>query len=158
MKKQLEVAIIKANSATFQDCELYWLLSRTQLEFVLKELEIFSSSPFVATAKYEEAMLPVINLEKYYGLAEKEDKGPSKYYIIRSVNEKKELVKLIVETPESPKIQKLETDFTSFPSLLLPQNSANVLGMYSLQAGKIAVVPDFIGMTQSLHWRENKEL
>jgi len=158
MEKQLEIASIKANTGSFHGREIYWLLSRTQLEFALKEVEIFSSPPFVTTAKYQEAMLPVINLEKYYGLEEKERNGSPKYFVIRSVNEKKELVKLIIKTPQTLKIQKLETDFKSFSSLLFPQNSANVLGMYSLGTGKLGVVPDFVGMTQSLQWKDTQGL
>lgn len=157
MKKQLEIAIVNANSAPIQGYEICWLLSRTQVEFALKEVEIFSSPPFATAAKYQEAMLPVINLEKYYGLEQKEGNGLTKYFVIRSVNEKKELVKLIIKTPQALKMQKVETDFKPFPSLVLPQNSVNVLGVYALGTGKLGVVPDFIGMTRSIRWQENQD-
>jgi hypothetical protein len=158
MKKQLEIATIKANSANFQGCELYWILSRNQLEFLFKEIEIFSSPPFVATAKYKEAMLPVINLEKYYGLEEKDLSGASKYLVIRSVNEEKELVKFIVQTSQTLKIHKLESEFESLQFPTLPQNSKDVLGMYSLATGKVGVVPNFVGMSRSLQLRGNQDL
>ncbi len=157
MKKQLEIITIKANSASFNGCALYWIFSRTQLEFVLKEVEIVSLRPFVSAAKYQDDTLPVVNLEKYYGLEENRKNGPAKYFVIRSVNEQKELVKLIVETPQSLKIHKLETNFKSLQSLVLPQNSAAVLGMYPLGSGKVGVVPDFVAMTRSLGQRENQE-
>ena len=158
MKKQLEIAIIKANSNTFQGYQLYWLLSRTQLEFLFKEVEIFSSPPFVATAKYQEVMLPVINLEKHYGLEEKDENGSAKYLVVRSVNEKKEMVKLIIQMPKTLKIHKLETAFKSLQSMELPQNSEDVLGMYSLATDKIGVVPNFLGMSRSLQLRGNKDM
>ena len=158
MTKQLEIAIIKANSKALQGYELYWLLSRTQLEFLFKEVEIFSSPPFVDTAKYQEVMLPVINLEKHYGLQEKEENGPVKYLVVRSVNEKKEMVKLIIQMPQTLKIHKLETEFESLQSTELPQNSEDVLGMYSLATDKIGVVPNFLGMSRSLQLRGNKDM
>lgn len=158
MKKQLEIATIKVNSTIFQGCELYWLLSRNQLEFLFKEVEIFSSSPFVATAKYKDAMLPVINLEKYFGLEGKDENGPPKYLVVRSVNEKKELVKLIIQTSHTLRINKLDSEFQSLQSPVLPKNSKDILGMYSLATGQIGVVPDFVGMSQSLQLRGNQEL
>ncbi len=155
MKKQLEIATIKANNV-FQGCELYWIFSRNQLEFLLREVELFSSPTAVITAKYQEVMLPVINLEKYYGLAEKFKNGPPKYVVVRSVNEKKEMVKLIIQTPQSVKIQTVEEHFTSLQSSPnLPKNSEHVLGMYSLTDGKVGIVPDLVGMSRSIQKRGN---
>jgi hypothetical protein len=150
MKKQLEIATIKANSTTFLGCELSWILSRNQLEFIFKEIEIISSPPFAAKAKYQGVMLPVINLEKYYGLKEKDQNSMLKYLVVRAVNEKKELVKLIVQTSRTLKIQTLEKGAPSLQSPAFPKNSENVLGMYSLATGQLGIVPDFIGINSSL--------
>ncbi len=150
MKKQLEIALIKANSPTIQGMEFYWLFSRNQLEFLLKEVEIFLSPPLVATAKYQETMLPVINLEQHFGLAEKDQSGSPKYLVIRSADEKKELVKLIVETTQALKIQKLEPEWKASQETVLPKHGEHVLGMYFLAVDKLAVVPDFIAMSRSL--------
>ncbi len=158
MKKQLEIATIKANSPNLQGCELYWLLSRNQLEFIFKEIEIFSSPPFVATAKYQEAMLPVINLEKYYGLEENDPSGSRKYLVIRSINEEKKLVKLIVQTSQTLKIHKLESEFESLQFPALPQHSKVVLGMYSIATGQVGIVPNFVEMSRSLQLRGNRDL
>jgi hypothetical protein len=156
MKKQLEIATIKANNVTFQGCELYWIFSRNQLEFLFKELEVFSSPSLVATAKYQEVMLPVINLEKYYGLAQKAQTGAPKYLVVRSVNEQKELVKLIIQTPQTLKIQALEAGFMSLQSSpALPKNNKDVLGIYSLATDKLGIVPDFVGMSRSIRLRGN---
>lgn len=149
MKKQLEIATIKANITTFLGCELFWLLSRTQLEFLLKELEISSSPPFAAKARYQGVMLPVISLEKHYGLKEIDQKSPLKYLVVKSVNEKKELEKIIVQTPQTLKIQTLE-GISSMQAPALPRKSENVLGMYSLAPGKLGIVPDFTGIIHSL--------
>ncbi len=156
MKKQLEIATIKANNVTFQGCELYWIFSRNQLEFLFKEVELFSSPTSVITAKYQEVMLPVINLEKYYGLAEKFKNGPPKYIVVRSVTENKELVKLIIQTPQPLKIQTVEEGFTSLQaSPKLPKNSKDVLGMYSLAPDKVGIVPDLAGMSRSIQTQGN---
>ncbi len=158
MKKQLEIATIKANSDNLQGFELYWLLSRKQLEFLFKEIEVFSSPNFVATAKYQETMLPVINLEKYYGLEENEPSGSIKYLVIRSVNEEKEMVKLIIQTSQTLKIHKLESGFDSLQFPILPKNSKDVLGMYALATGQVGIVPNFVGMSRSPELRGDQDL
>jgi hypothetical protein len=149
MKKQLEIATIKANTTTFLGGELFWILSRNQLEFLFKEIEISSSPPFAAKARYQGVMLPVISLEKHYGLKEIDQDSSLKYLVVRSVNEKKELEKVIVQTPRTLKIQTLE-GFSSLQAPALPRNSENVLGMYSFEPGKLGIVPDFTGIIRSL--------
>jgi len=158
MKTQLEIATIKANIASFQGCELYWLISRSQLEFLFKELEICSSPPFAAAAKYQELMLPVINLERFYGLVEQKRNGPPKYLVVKSVNDQKELVKVIVETPQPLKIHKLATGPKPLPLPSLPQNSEDVLGMYGFAEGKLGIVPNFAEMSRSLQLNGNQDI
>ncbi|MGB3223452.1 MAG: chemotaxis protein CheW [Desulforhopalus sp.] len=149
MKKQLEIATIKANITTFLGGELFWVLSRNQLEFLFKEIEISSSPPFVGKARYQGVMLPVISFEKHYGLKEMDQDSPLKYLVVRSVNEKKELEKIIVQTPRTLKIKTLE-GVSSLQAPALPQNSENVLGIYSLAPGKLGIVPDITRIIQSL--------
>ncbi len=150
MKRQLEIATIKSNSAHFHGWEIFWILSKNQLELLFKEMETFSSSPSMVTATYQDVMLPVINLENYYGLEVNGRSKPPKYLVVRSVNEKKELVKLIIEIPEKYTLQKLTAGFESLQSPVIPLNSENVLGVYSLAPGQLGVVPDFARISQSL--------
>jgi hypothetical protein len=153
MKKQLEIATFKANSPPFQGAELYWLFSRKQLEFVFREVEIFSSPPYVAAARYREIVLPVISLEKYYGLEEKDRLGSPKYLVVRSVDDQKQLVKLIVQMLQPLKIAPLASGPALSRAPSLPQNREDVLGMYSLATGMIGIVPDFAAMNRSLQQR-----
>lgn len=158
MKKQLEIAIIKANSLLLEGCELYWLVSRKQLEFLIKELEISPSPPFAAAARYRETVLPVINLEQYYGVEQSARNGSVKYLVLRSVDEDKELIKLIVETPGTVKLHKLEEGFVAMQIPAMPINNEDILGSYSLGTGKVGIVPDFASMLRRLRLPENKEM
>lgn len=150
MKRQLEIATIKANSTAFHGWEIFWILSKNQLELLFKELDMFSSSPSGDTAKYQDVMLPVINLENYYGLEVYDKSNQAKYLVVRSVNEKKELVKLIVEIPQKYTLQKLTEGLDPLESPVIPQNGENVLGIYSLAPGQLGVVPDFARISQSM--------
>lgn len=144
MEKIIEVVIIKANSYTISGADLYWLLSRQQLEFIFKDIDIFEEPPYAPTAQYRESMLPVISLEEYYGLQTREKPGQEKYLVVRAANDEKGVVKLIVETPNPVKIHRLESGFTPIASLALPRKATDVLGIYGLSKDKIAVVPDLV--------------
>lgn len=150
MKKQLEIATIKANSTDFHGWEIFWVLSKNQLELLFKEVEMFSSSPALVTAKYQDDLLPVVNLENYYGLEVRKRNNLPKYLVVRSVNEKKELVRFIIEIPQKYTLQKLATGIETMQAPMMAQNGENVLGLYALAPGQLGVVPDFVRIGQSL--------
>lgn len=158
MEIKLEVATMQANCEILDGYQLYWLVSRNQLEFILQHLEVFRSPPFAATAQYQEVMLPVISLEKHFGLTEKSSGKSSKYLVLRAADANQALIRLIVETPSSPKIQKLEKDSTSFTALALPKNNVDILGIYSLSESALAIVPDIAGISRSLKLRGDHAL
>lgn len=149
MDNQLEIAAVKANCFTVEGVELSWLFSRTQLEFVLKDVEILTSSPFIAKVQYGSAMLPVITLESYYGLENRESKTSAKYLVMRTVVQS-ELVKLIIETPKQVKIFTVNSSFSAINSLSLPQNEGDVLGFYLMPDGTVGAMPNIAKIYRSL--------
>ncbi len=152
--EKLEVATIRANCDQVNGYELYWAVSRNQLEFVLKNIEVFHSPPFVDTAQYREQLLPVVSLEKHFGLAGKESAKSPKYLVLRTANANQDLVRLMIETPVGVKLQKVEQGlFASFGTLTLPKNNMDVLGVYSLSERGLAIVPDIAGISRSLKVR-----
>lgn len=158
MEIKLEVATIQANCEPLNGYELYWLVSRSQLEIILQNIEVFRSPPFVATAQYQEVVLPVISLEKHFGLSEKKVEKSMKYLILRAANADQALVRLIAETPFPPKIQKLEKGVTTFGALALPKNNVDILGIYSMSPTVLAIVPDVAGISRSLKLRGDHAL
>lgn len=158
MEIKLEVATIQANCELQNGYRLYWLISRNQLEFILQHLEVFRSPPFAATAQYQEVMLPVISLEKHFGLVEENSGKSSKYLVVRAADANQKLIRLIVETPSSPKMQKLEMGFAAFGAFALPKNNVDIFGIYSLSESALAIVPDIAGISRSLKLRGDHAL
>jgi len=153
MEKQHEIALIRARCLPIEKHDVYWLFSKSQLEFVLKDVELFASPSRVPTARYRDTMLPVVSLEKYFGIAMNYENIDTKYLVVRSVNGKNEMIKLIVKTVHTLKVHKLETDFSTVTSVQFPQNEDSVLGIYSLSGNRIAVVPDIAKIAQSVQWQ-----
>lgn len=155
METKLEVAMLKANSKPLVGFELYWLLSGSQLEFILQDIKVLYAPSGIATAQYQEAMLPVISLEEYFGLPVTGAGRPLKYLVVRAVNDDNALVKLIIQTPCIVKIDQLGSA-VAFPDVLsLPRNGGDILGIYSLSDRTLGIVPDLAGISSSLKSSEN---
>lgn len=154
MESRLEVATIEANCDPLNGYRLHWTVSRNQLEFVLQDIEVFSSPPFVATAQYQDKMLPVVNLEKHFGIPQKKSDRPFKYLVFRAANPEKGLVRLLIETTTAVKLQKVEQGLAvSVGTLALPKNTMDILGSYLLSPEELAIVPDIAGISRSLKLR-----
>ena len=150
METKLEVAVIQANTPLHGGFPLYWLLSRNQLEFILQDLTVFQSPPMIATAQYQEAMLPVLNLEEHFGFPEIASERSVKYLVVRAVTAEKALVKAIIRTPQALKMQKMETEFPPSRLLSLPRNSQHLLGSYAMPDSGLGLVPDIAAICNSL--------
>ena len=159
METRLEVATIQANCDPLNGYDLYWAVSRSQLEFILQNIEVFRAPPFAATAQYQEKMLPVVSLEKHFGLVEKKSGKSAKYLVLRAAGANHGLVRLIIETPVPVKLQKVEQGLAaSFGGLALPKNNVDILGVYSLSANELAIVPDIGCINRSLKLRGHHNL
>jgi len=149
MKTDLEVAIVRA-CCNSSDKELYWIVSRSQLEFVVKDLDQADASKSPVMASYQGESLAVVCLEKYFGyVAYKANESPQ-YMVLRSVDKQNQVRKLIVQSGDSPKFFKLTRSFAALDTFLAPENSEYILGVYSLGKGKIGIVPDIVGIVEKL--------
>ncbi len=150
MRTDLEVVIVRACCNSSGKEELYWIVSRSQLEFVVKELDQVDASKATVMANYQGEALPVISLEKYFGYVAYRANESSKYMVLRSVDKQKQVRKLIVESENSPKFFKLIRSFAALDSYSAPENSEHILGAYSLGKGKVGIVPDIVGIIEKL--------
>ncbi|MDK9706943.1 MAG: hypothetical protein OEL83_07810 [Desulforhopalus sp.] len=158
METKLELAAVKANAPPLGGLVLYWLFSRNQLEFVLQDIAVVHSPPLADMAQYQETMLPVINLERHFGLQEQGTSRSTKYLVIRAVTAEKTLVKVIVLAPNSLKIQELRTGYAGSRPLSLPRNTNDILGSYSLPEGGLGIVPDIASICSHLRLRGSQPL
>lgn len=153
METKLEIAIIQANTPTGKEGGLFWLLSRHQLEFILKDVKVFQSPALAAAAQYKETILPVISLEEHYGMVVEAAQRTLKYLVVRAATDEKAVARLIVATPHGVRIDKLEPGFGVASDFLVPRNDGDLLGRYTLPTGGVGLVPDITAITRSLKWR-----
>lgn len=150
METKLEIAIIQANTPTGKEGRFFWLLSRHQLEFILKDVKVFQSPGLAAAAQYKETILPVISLEEHFGMAVEAAQRTLKYLVVRAATDEKTVARLIVATPHGVRIDKLESGYGVASDLMVPRNDGDLLGRYTLPAGGVGLVPDIGAITRSL--------
>ncbi len=148
MKKILELALIRADCSLKTGEKLFWLLSRNQIEFVLSDLEPVEAENGRAAARFRDMVLPVVRLEKYYGLPgrkeEEKNKNYKNKYVVAGAVDRGELVRIILQTRHHVQLLKLSENMPPPVSLPLPERGEDVLGVYSLAEDKILIVPDLV--------------
>ena len=142
MGKDVEVAIVRACCKSNDNTELYWMMSRSQVEFVAKNLELVHSSGAQIFARYGDQVLPVFSLEGHFGFASDSIQKSEKYIGVRFVNNDGKLQRLVIATSDSPHFFTLSRSFPALDSFSAPQNSTHMQGVYVLGKGKVAVIPD----------------
>lgn len=153
METKLEIAIIQANTPTGKEGRFFWLLSRHQLEFILKDVKVFQSPTLAAAARYKEIILPVISLEEHFGMVVEATQRTLKYLVVCAATDEKTVARLIVATPHGVRLDKLEPGFGVASDLMVPRNDGDLLGRYTLPTGGVGLVPDITAITQSLQRR-----
>lgn len=149
MDNDRKIIVIKSNSFLGGDERLFWLFSKNQLELVLKEIERISLAPAngfcEATIAWQDDILPVVHLEKYFGIPEASLSSPAKHLILKgAVQEGQELKMSMIAIPVYAELKMGSLNFTGSPITpeILKTNSTDILGAYELAGRKIVVIPD----------------
>ena len=150
MRTDQELALVRAACRKENNQELYWLFSRAQVEFVLKELDLVNTSSGLIMSRYQEMVLPVLSLETYFAVAESSGLPENKFLVIRSVDQNQKLHRLIVQSTFSPQFMKLAGSFNTVGGFTTAENRGHILGAYSLGSDKVGVVPDVVSICQGL--------
>jgi hypothetical protein len=151
MRKILKLAVIRASCSLKTGKQLYWLLSRNQVEFVLYDLEVVAAGGGRFTANYLNIELPVVRLEAYYGLPGLKQKGKYKYIVASAVNRKGELVRVILQISYPVQLLKVAEESPSPFSLELPERGKDVLGIYSFAENRVMIMPDLVRIAERMN-------
>ena len=149
MENTQKIIVVKTHAVSASGSRLFWMFSRTQLELVLKDLEstpVDSGQQYCqATTRWQEETLPVVCLEKYFGIIKITGALPTKHLILKGARKEKDEVKLAnIAIPVYTDMQTgpLTVQGRYLNPRFLPANSSDVLGVYELSGRRIVVVPD----------------
>lgn len=144
MQEEREVAVVGANTSPLGTVHIYWLFSRSQIEFILTEIETLptTNENEPARARYIDEALPLINLEKYFGLGDQLQTPIDKYIVTKTTDPNGELIKIIVPAAHPVRMKKLSFATTPAPGSALKKNEEHILGAFFQDNDTLLVVPD----------------
>ncbi len=150
MENNRKIIVIQSSSYLAGVGNLFWLFSRNQLELVLKEIERLPAAPAEGFCEgkiaWQGDTLPVVNLEKYFGISGDALSSSAKHLILKGARQEGQEVRLsMVAVPVFAELKMGVLNFSSdsiTPADILKTNSTDALGVFDLGGGKIAVVPD----------------
>lgn len=148
-----EVAMIMANGAPTEDSNLYWLISKKQVEYILTDIAELPSNveqPRLQRAQYQGQVLPVLSLEKYYGLAELPPTASYRYIVTKYPNHDGRLTKVILRFCNPIRVRRLTFEATPAEPSALRKNGMDILGAFTLPDNQLAIIPDFAAMLDNL--------
>lgn len=153
IEKVPEVAIIMANTAPVEGMQIYWLISKSQVEYMLTDISILpktSEQPEFERAQYQEEVLPVISLEKYYGLEELPPVSAYRYIVSKNPAPGNKLVKAILRLCHPVRVRKLNFNATKAQQNVLKRNGEDVLGAFILEEQQLVIIPDMASILDTV--------
>ncbi len=145
IQKTPEVALVMANSAPIDGWQLYWLISKSQIEYMLTDIAALPPSlehPELEKAQYQEEVLHVLSLEKHYGLIEEPTKTMQRYIVTKSPTSDQKMVKAILRLSHPVRVRKLNFNALRADQTYLQANANDILGAYTLDDNQLVIIPD----------------
>lgn len=149
MDKNKKIIVVKSKASFDGGRRLFWLFSKNQLELVLKEIEriptVAGEGFCEAAIAWQDEVLPVVNLEKYFGIHGTARPSPTKHLILRGVaHEDREVKASMLAIPVFTDVKTGALTFSgkSIQPAILKENGTDILGAWELSGGKIVVIPD----------------
>jgi len=140
-----EVALIEANTSPVAGRVVHWLMSRKQVIYVLRELVLTqpaSGRTRFPQAPYLEEMLPVVELETYFGMPVRDARAEKHYLVARAPKADGSLGRVIIPTSYPVRIRKAGFEAIPAGETGLMENHQDILGAFVLASNDLVILPD----------------
>lgn len=146
-----EVAVIMANTLPVAGWNIYWLISKKQVEYILTDIATLPPSaehPHLVRAQYQEEMLPVVSLEKHFGLEEMSTVSSYRYIVTKSATPEGKIAKAILRFSHPVRVRKLNFNCVPAQDYGVSENAEHILGAFSLADNQLVIIPDIPAILQ----------
>lgn len=145
VEKTSEIALIEANCEPIDGWQIYWILSKTQIEYMLTDiatLPLNHNQTGLLKAQYQDEVLYVLNLESYYGLSALSSSTSDRYLVTKYPASDNRLIRAILKLSNPVRLRKIDTDTQNSEVAILKSNADQILGAFELQEKQIGIIPD----------------
>lgn len=153
MPKGLEIAMVMANTPSVDGWNLHWIVSKSQVEYVLRDIATLPprfENDTLQRAQYQDSPLPVVSLEQHFGLSSTEQSLPYKYIILKIPTDSQKVEKIILRTVHPIRVRKLTFNSAEAQHTGLKQNYGDILGAYTLPDNQLLIIPDLNAILATL--------
>lgn len=124
---------------------IHWLVSRKQVIYVLRELVI--TKPVAGRGRFPQAvyleeMLPVVEMESYFGMPLSNPKAERHYLVARAPKANGTIGKVIIATSHPVRIRKVGFEAIPANETGLMKNHQDILGAFVLASNDLVILPD----------------
>ena len=149
MSEKLEVVVFKSNIEPIRAREVYWLITKNQLEHVAQEIEInpipFAQKYIFGLTAWQGLVLPVISLESFFKFKPHHKITSSRKVVVKTAVQGDDglAARLMLDVPFDVKVRSLESEECSPAGISQKELEARGLrGVYEWEQDKLLLVPD----------------
>ena len=149
MEKHLEIAVYQANIEPVKGKQLYWVLSRQQVEHVVGDLEKTKTEDQAAHVSgffnWQGLNLPIVSLEKFSRLRKGHLSKNSRGIVVKTSVQAEQGVaaRVILETTHRLNMIQVSSTLKPAPIRRDELASRNLKGLYIWEEDKLLAVPNF---------------
>lgn len=149
MSGNAEVAIFKANITPIRNREVHWLISKSQLEHVVKEIAInpipFSQKYIHGIAAWQGLVLPVVRLESFFNFRESTANTSGMKLVVKTAVQGEDglAARLMLDAPFNIKVRSVRAeDCTPAGISARELETRGLKGVFEWEQDKLLLIPD----------------
>ena len=148
MEKHLDIAVYQANMEPVKGKQLYWVLSRKQVEHIVGDLEKTATKDQAAHVSgffnWQGLNLPVVNLEKFSRLSKRQVGENIRGIVVKTSVQAEQGVaaRVILETTHRLNMIQVSSTLEPAPIRRDELASRNLKGLYMWEEDKLLAVPN----------------
>lgn len=149
MSGNSDVAIFKANTKPIRNKEVHWLISKSQLEHVVKEIAInpipFSQKYIYGIAAWQGLVLPVVRLESFFNFRRSQPDTSNMKLVVKTAvqGENGLAARLMLEAPFDIKVRSVNAEDCTPAGISAKELEIRGLkGVFEWEQDKLLLIPD----------------
>ena len=149
MSGNSEVVVFRANIVPIKNKDVYWLISKSQLEHVVRETRInplpFSQKYISGIAAWQGLVLPVVSLESFFNFRKDQPIASDKKLVVKTAVQGEDglAARLMLDAPIDIKVRSVNADDCAPAGISTKEMETRGLkGVFEWEQDKLLLIPD----------------
>ncbi|MGL1932565.1 MAG: hypothetical protein OCC45_12540 [Desulfotalea sp.] len=144
--EKLELIVFPVNTKS-EGNNFFWALSKQQLDMVLHDIDKDDDDPGfeVSTVSWQEQKMPLVSLERYFGLRVEDNLFKTKYAVVKgSLKDALEskIIRLSLQFTGNVSIRNCESSCVASSEDIIQKRKQDLHGIFTVEDGSTLIIPD----------------